>query len=230
MIRFIAFLIFLIPAISAAEFVKENLERSPNEGFIVYRYYTDGQEAHQQCTAMAATRAVHIAGCFGPAPMGSGISLSWGGWYGECIAESCPIGPDKWIYLNFFGCTRGYKYVGSTDYCIKDRTISIEGPSITTALPAGPVIMQTVKIKDSSEAVSNISINIKLFENSKNIDEINTSSNAQGEYIFKYVPPYFESRKLSIKASCTDCENTASQEITVFPLHFDEPKPQTCRR
>ncbi|UBB18807.1 hypothetical protein [Comamonas odontotermitis] len=130
---------------------------------------------------------------------------------------------------------KGSRYNPGSDEAIAcgGSEISISGPSLTTALPQGPSLPQKISILTGGyRPLAENAFSYQFIENGKIIfqDSIKTDSN--GEAFLTYVPPYFLNAKIEIKATCSECTNTALQEISVqgllLPASVEE--PQICRR
>lgn len=133
--------------------------------------------------------------------------------------------------MMFKACRPGYAYVGSEEYCSKETLVSINGSSSTSSLPQGPDVPLTIKIKDSRGKISNVNVNLELFEGEISKAKTYGFTNSEGVYLLKYVPPFFRASNISIKATCAECDNQATHEITVLSSDIDPTEvPQICNR
>jgi len=130
---------------------------------------------------------------------------------------------------------KGSRYNSGDDEAIAcgGSEISINGPSLTTALPQGPSLPQKISILTGGyRPLANNAFSYQLIGEREIIfqDTIKTDSN--GEAFLNYVPPYFLDAKIEIKATCSECTNDALQEISVqgLPLPTSGEEPQMCSR
>lgn len=90
------------------------------------------------------------------------------------------------------------------------KRISLEGPSRTKALPAGPVLPQKATVTSSGSPAAGAAVQISIGGSS-----VAGSTDAAGEFHFTYVPPRQKAVIDSITATCTGCENSAQKQIQV---------------
>ena len=215
-----------------ASLLLEDINISQPEGpsLMVMRFFETPEEALQKCNEMAGSRINGSTGCYsvgGPAPDGS-VSRYVGGWFGACTSSTCDLAPNGFLYLDFRACTFGYQFVGNDQYCTKETLISIKGANSTSPLPMGPSIIQMVQIKDTRGKIAGVSVKVDLYEDGILQTQIIGSTNAEGIYPFKYVPPLARRADITLRATCSECDNTDEKKISVSFNMIDD--SQMCRR
>lgn len=218
-------LLLSTPTMAGMVFEEAQPSGSGSTHYIIRRFYTDADEARTECDKAAKERAPDFY-CYGPSPNYPGVSISnsWNGWFG--CASGCKFYPNvPNIYLSFDSCSRGYRYI-SPWVCQKERLITIDGPSSTFALPQGPTLLQEVSITDSRGSISQIPYTIELFDNGVKYHQFNGTTDNYGKASFKYVPPYFRSANVLVKATCYECDNTDSKTIIVNACELQQCAPK----
>jgi len=112
-------------------------------------------------------------------------------------------------------------------------TIEIRGVSVTNALPSinGP-IPQNVFISLNGVPKSGEALTVHFEDESyMKIGAISGVTNEHGLFNFDFIPPYFANFSIYVKATCYNCENTASKTITVLPTDLNRSEDlQMCYR
>ncbi|GAB2828734.1 hypothetical protein GCM10027276_34570 [Comamonas piscis] len=230
-ITWIIFAFFILSNEVYADLISENIEYNPPGGShaLIRRFYTDVDEAKMKCQELANDRRHTYCSESIGYPNPSMITISGGNF--DCRPKCSFYPENRFIFMIFKACRPGYAYVGSEEYCSKETLVSINGASSTTSLPQGPDIPLTIKIKDSRGKISNVKVDLELFEG--DISKIKTYgyTNSEGVYLFKYVPPFFRASEVSIKATCAECDNQAAHEISVLPSNLEPAGvPEMCGR
>ncbi|WP_395024767.1 hypothetical protein [Comamonas odontotermitis] len=130
---------------------------------------------------------------------------------------------------------KGRRYNAGVDEAIAcgGSEISINGPSLTTALPQGPSLPQKISILTGGyRPLADNAFSYELIEDGKIIFQETIKTDSNGGAFLNYVPPYFLDAKIEIKATCSECTNDALQEISVqgLPLPTSGEEPQMCSR
>ncbi|MFE1574424.1 hypothetical protein ACFIQG_21945 [Comamonas odontotermitis] len=130
---------------------------------------------------------------------------------------------------------KGSRYNAGGDEAIAcgGSEISINGPSLTTALPQGPNLPQKISILTGGyRPLADSSFSYQLIEDGNIIFQDTAKTDSNGEAFLNYVPPYFRDAKIEIAVTCGECTNTALQEISVqgLPLPTSGEEPQMCSR
>jgi RHS repeat-associated protein len=126
-------------------------------------------------------------------------------------------------------CTRtGTLFNPEIGYCelSTDKQISIAGANSTKFLIAGPKLSQTATVRENGSPVANKSVSISV--NRGAVTPSSGITNASGQMQFTFIPPRADplapqtKGSALIKATCSDCSNTAQQNITLLPFETCE--------
>lgn len=112
--------------------------------------------------------------------------------------------------------------------------IDINGPGVTQALPSlsGPVL-QRISLRRGGRPAAGVSVSINIEnEATTGIQRLSLITDAQGEARFLFIPPYFSSAVVRMRAECANCDAPAEKVVKVMASHADsgEEESGACLR
>lgn len=149
----------------------------------------------------------------------------WTRVYGQCqTSKMTPLAslsgryvsyPQWDIWAGVCYCGPGTSFNYAIQWCepgVVSYSIALKGGSTTKALAAGPALPHKAIVTQSNGApVAGRAVTIQLTGRGS----FSGVTDAQGEYHFSYVPPYFKPTVDEITATCDACSNTARKTVTV---------------
>lgn len=106
------------------------------------------------------------------------------------------------------------------------RDLTVSGGGGTCALPQGPAIDFTASINVEGAPVSDKYISISMIDEYGIKSVRDFATDQDGRISFKYVPPYFRSRKIVLNFDCKLCHTPIQKEIFITNCAAEE----MCRR
>jgi hypothetical protein len=133
--------------------------------------------------------------------------------YWNAAVQACypPVALQGAIHYGALGCSTALE-------------VSLTGPNITHALPAGPALPQTARVTRDGVPEANKPVSISM-SGSGALGSLSGTTDGNGEVRFSYIAPKTNTTQTAlITATCSDCSNTAQNPITILP----NPPPEIC--